>query len=177
MLVDFSVKDFRHLFSGMLAVHKELQEKIKDDITSDIQQGLLSQIVRIEEICKTLNVDVSGCVERLKNKINNPQRFTASVESLWGEFRNRIFDELQKHSFMYIPEIEKGFYKQKTLFGKTVFDNFPSARKDIQEAGNCYATSNYNACVFYLMRAVEVGLKTTVRSMKAQKYTRFSYKN
>jgi len=60
---------------------------------------------------------------------------------------------------MFMPQDKVKYYEQERLFGDEVFNQFPSARMDIQEAGNCYAMGRYTACVFHLMRVLEIALK------------------
>src|SRR5258708_19689687 len=43
--------------------------------------------------------------------------------------------------------------------GEAVTDAFPSAITDIEEAGKCLAFDRNAACIFHLMRVMEVGLK------------------
>ena len=40
------------------------------------------------------------------------------------------------------------------------FLRFPTTEFDIMEAGNCYAMGRGTACVFHLMRVMEVGVQT-----------------
>lgn len=82
------------------------------------------------------------------------------------ELRNRINDEIKERLFMYIPTAEAKYYEQYALFGQDVALKFPEANKEITEAGNCYATGNYTACVFHLMRAAEHGARALVRALK-----------
>ena len=37
--------------------------------------------------------------------------------------------------------------------------NFPAANHEASEAGKCFATARYTACVFHLMRVMEVGVQ------------------
>jgi hypothetical protein len=77
--------------------------------------------------------------------------------------------DLREHK-MYIPTIQQAEYYQKPkLFGDMVYEKFESARNDILEAGNCYATDNFTACVFHLMRVAERGMIALAKHLKIQK--------
>lgn len=52
----------------------------------------------------------------------------------------------------------KCFSGGKPLFGQAVEDAFPSASRDIAEAGNCRALERWTASVMHSMRVLEVGL-------------------
>jgi hypothetical protein len=69
--------------------------------------------------------------------------------------------EIDGKAFFYVPpERIKFFPKMKDphIFGSAVGNAFPSAMYDIAEAGACLALDRASACVFHLMRALEVGL-------------------
>ena len=59
-----------------------------------------------------------------------------------------------------MPSKQADFYRQNQLFGPTVATKFPSVEFDIIEAGNCFAMGRGTACVFHLMRIMEVGVQT-----------------
>jgi hypothetical protein len=89
-------------------------------------------------------------------------------EELVGEFsilRKRIDDELKNRKFLAISPGKSAFYRTLDLFGDKVTKAFPSARKDIEEAGTCYACGRSTAAVFHLMRVMEVGLRALGASL------------
>lgn len=73
---------------------------------------------------------------------------------------------ITKCVFLLLDEGKDSYYQKPALFGKSVNQVFPDAAKDIQEAGNCYATGNYTAAVFHLMRVVGVGLRALAQHQK-----------
>lgn len=98
-------------------------------------------------------------------------RATLTVNWLWSqtvELGSAIATDLAENLFLYIPKSHSSYYNRDDPFG--IAGKFPKADLEIKLAGNCLATENYSACVFHLMRAVEIGAKAMVRSMGAQKY-------
>jgi hypothetical protein len=69
-----------------------------------------------------------------------------------------IHSEMSTHLFLRVLPERADFYEQPDLFGAEVADNFPSASRDTQQAGSCYATDRNTACVMHLMRVLELGL-------------------
>ncbi len=68
-------------------------------------------------------------------------------------------DELKiRIVFLLEPERTPFFDRGDCVFGASVASAFPSAVYDIREAGNCLALSRNTACVFHLMRVLELGL-------------------
>jgi hypothetical protein len=83
--------------------------------------------------------------------------------------REALEDDLSEYR-IFIPSLEQAEYHYRPkLFGLKVYDAFPSARQDILEAGNCYATDNFTACVFHLMRVAERGMRVIARHLKIKK--------
>ena len=74
------------------------------------------------------------------------------------EVHTRLIDELRSRMFLVIPP-ERVSYYEKFQFGSDVERAFPSAGYDAIEAGKCYACNRSTACVFHLMRVLEVGLR------------------
>lgn len=86
------------------------------------------------------------------------------------EIDRAIRREMNLHLFMYIP-IDRAEYcrswgesrraerkEEIPLFGNIVKEKFPSTDYEITEAGNCFSVGRYTACVFHLMRVLEIGL-------------------
>jgi hypothetical protein len=73
--------------------------------------------------------------------------------------QSRIKDELEMQNFFHVRPEDVGLYGQPELFGPTVATKFKNAAQDIQNAGNCAALGQPTACVFHLMRAMEVAVR------------------
>ncbi len=73
---------------------------------------------------------------------------------------DRIVDELNSHLFLQVSSTRAEYYKDKPQFGPEVADKFPKAITDVQEAGKCFATERYTACVFHLMRVMEIAVQS-----------------
>jgi hypothetical protein len=72
----------------------------------------------------------------------------------------RLPDELQARLFLAIPSHKMPYYIEDTLlFGQKVADKFPNNVSDIAEAGKCFSMGRHTACVFHLMRIMEVAVQ------------------
>ncbi|MGA3327041.1 MAG: hypothetical protein ABSF45_21460 [Terriglobia bacterium] len=99
-------------------------------------------------------------VERIKESLDEGGAIT--LDQLHGdiaELHERIIDELESQLFLAVPESKKKYYSSLDPFGKSVADRFPSAIFDAAEAGRCYALNRNTACVFHLMRVMEIGVQ------------------
>lgn len=88
--------------------------------------------------------------------------YEKDIEILQG----RVDHEMEDIVFGFIPADKALYFQNKALFGAKVNSSFPSAAKDIEEAGNCYAHGNYTGCVFHLMRALEHPLRALAIKLK-----------
>jgi hypothetical protein len=97
------------------------------------------------------------------------------VSARIDEIDRAIIRGMNSHLFLHVTYDKAEYYqpwgegkraelKQEIpLFGNTVYNNFPSARYDIEGAGNCFAFDCYTACVFHLMRVLQVGLSVVAK--------------
>lgn len=83
----------------------------------------------------------------------------AGVKSRLDLITSVIHSELEQRIFLTLDAKAAEFYDQKELFGKEVIGKFPTIQFDMTEAGNCLATGRGTACVFHLMRIMEVGVQ------------------
>lgn len=108
-------------------------------------------------------------LERINHCLSNRDQFPITLGN-WlhqlNELISAINKDLEEKLFLYVPPEFVKYYDQDDLFG--IKDKFPKANEEIKFAGNCYATDNYTACVFHLMRAVEISAKRMVYKMKVQ---------
>lgn len=82
------------------------------------------------------------------------------IESASDELMQRFKDETDALKLFYVPNDKIIFYNRTDLFGDDFKSNFPTANSEIIEAGNCFAFDRFTACVFHLMRSLEVVLKS-----------------
>lgn len=71
---------------------------------------------------------------------------------------NVLESELSLRLCFHLPERSRQQYQEQQPFGKTVFDSFPGANRDILEASKCLAFERGTACVMHCCRVVECGL-------------------
>lgn len=90
---------------------------------------------------------------------------TAELDKLTkehGELANLVRRELKRKVAISLTEADAAeLFENARPFDSekvSVNDRFPDAVYDIQEAANCKALSRPTACVFHLMRVLEVGL-------------------
>jgi hypothetical protein len=166
---------------------KSITEGDKDALIDPLRQiadscallGLNLSASYAEEIIGTIrdSPSVADGLSALIDRVESFPKGTGSTfdyskvlapETLSREFsilKKRIDDELKNRKFLAIAPDRSRFYRSPELFGADVTKKFPSASYDIEEAGTCYACDRPTACVFHLMRVMEVGLRVLGSSL------------
>lgn len=80
--------------------------------------------------------------------------------------RNAIGSELCYRRFAYVQTARAKVLDEMAGAWATVWQQFPSAKQDSEEAVYCYALERHTACVFHLMRVAEFGLRALARELK-----------
>jgi hypothetical protein len=193
MLTKFSVADFNLLLRRLDTyeslttqeegeLHSEITELTGEavfkaiwrrPISNELKDDWRTLLNELEAVCKEIEIEPAlDQIARMRGNLEFggiafPHK---EIVDMARELKTRIDEGLTRRTFIYIPTANAEYYEQDALFGPEVAEKFPEANKEIREAGNCYATGNYTACVFHLMRAVEIGAKAMVYHMKAQKH-------
>src|SRR5260370_5042632 len=149
-------------------VHMVERHEIPQGAAIDAFGGSLGALTAA---CEDLGLQVSLTqVQRLNQTIFTVGEMDwRTVGQMAVELQSRIVDELKSHVFLQIAVSKIQFYEQKTpLFGQSVNDRFPSASYDIEEAGKCLSLERNTACVFHLMRVLELGLAVLASRLAVQ---------
>jgi hypothetical protein len=80
------------------------------------------------------------------------------IERLFADLHRRVHDDL-KRKLVYCVEAERNkFCDPQWLVESPIFKKFPTAFKELQSAGRCYAFGEGPASAFHSMRALEIAL-------------------
>jgi hypothetical protein len=133
-LSDEEIKTFGKLFNGLRDSCKEL----------GVERGTQSQI---EALVREFE---SGSADRRHSIVHAKVRMIL----------NAIDEILSARKFFLLSEEEARFYANGKLFGDSFQEKYSlHATREALCAGNCYAASQYTACVFHCMRVAEWGLR------------------
>jgi hypothetical protein len=139
-----------------------------DQIKTDAYRADLSVPEERERFRKSVATLVRHCNDLdLPVSVKEMQKLTEMPVAEFGDrlsvhferISSVIHSELSARLFFHVTPEESAFYDKKELFGTSVNNKFPSIQFDMVEAGNCYATGRGTACVFHLMRIMEVGVQ------------------
>ena len=104
----------------------------------------------------------------------------AHLANLVAELQTRIEEDLEEAVFLQVlPEKVRHCFKRvrqngitefslktpEDFFGAEVVEKFRSSAKDIEEAEKCYSRGCHTACVFHLLRVLEIGVRALGKSL------------
>lgn len=154
----FSAAAFQQIVSGLTFILGKIDELPPDFAAGDLAVKYIPIVTEIRKNCEKIDLRVSiACATDFIGLADgmNVGELTRSLR----ELDNTIRREMQGCMFFHMPPDRVKFYKQNMLFGARVDVRIPSTQFDITEAGNCYAMGRGTACVFHLMRVMEVGVQ------------------
>ena len=156
-MLRFYASSFVAAFSTIGQAMMEL--RMEKTMPSDHTIGAIgSSMGMLQKQCEALGLDLS--VAHLKRMAKSDDRRLSSLLQGLEEAQQRIWDELNSRVYVQIGFDRSKYYEPEgPPFGQLVADNFPSASFDIVEACKCHALQRSTACVFHLMRVLEIGLK------------------
>lgn len=129
------------------------ERRLVIDLLGDIEKqcdavGLACSVLQIQRVIGMFGVADSETIQH------------ANIVERIHEISVRIQDELSLYLFLQMPSSKLAFYTEpRNQFGVKVLDKFPVVVADVESAGKCFATGNYTASVFHLMRVMECGLR------------------
>jgi hypothetical protein len=167
--------DMKRFFAGHFAeIMRELASWIGLCLLEDKETSKETAVIMFKHLevardhCKRINNQIG--LAKLDSIIRNKERALGDAEWLGDqvhELTEMIVDDMKKDVFLQIPRNEASLYDKGAahLFGDEVYANFRSAIQDIEEAAKCLALDRATACIFHLMRVMEVGLKTLATTL------------
>jgi hypothetical protein len=154
----FSAAAFQRVTSGLTFILGKIDELPPAAEGGDLAVKYIPLIKTIRSDCEKIDLKVS--MQCADDFINTADMMTlGDLTRALRELDNTIRREMETCMFFHMPSNQVKFYKQSMLFGANVAVRFPSIDFDIAEAGNCYALGRGTACVFHLMRIMEVGVQ------------------
>jgi hypothetical protein len=134
------------------------------DLDVDTRVKAADSLSSIAEIFHGLGMQISAEtvreVEIEARRVSRTRNFQWLIDQV-ETIRNLAEKEMKGKGFFYVGAERAKFFPRRDephLFGERVANEFPSATYEIAEAGTCLALARGSACVFHLMRVLEIGL-------------------
>jgi hypothetical protein len=150
------------------------------ELTQEVRKIYMECCLNLLEAVSHLDIKASHrALDRLIGNLETNEDFTReSFGHFANDFLLRLRDELDLTKFLTLDTNKSHFYEQKTpLFGDAVAKLYPTAYPDIEDAGKCLALGRATACVFHLMRTMEVGIRAVAGALGVPDPTRAAERN
>lgn len=135
-----------------------------DQFPPPIAAGLGDMLVRFKPFLMASSLSLSlKAIDRLINALASPITWGQLIEKT-KDLYSRIDDELEDLELWQVTARYRTF-TETDPFKLAQSANFQSAQRDSEEAGKCLAFDRGTACVFHLMRVMEVGLRALAASL------------
>lgn len=121
-----------------------------------------SELRRIEKDCEEAGLVVTLAQIKRVHQLVETDILNTNLPFFGQELiqiQTRLNDELEARLFFSVPQEKAKFYHDNPdPYGASVAQAFPSILFDATEANKCFALGRATACVFHLMRVLEIGL-------------------
>lgn len=167
------MKAFRigEIFDGFRAIESAFDQARGNDPGKAVYiSDLDTKLSRLASMCRDCDLTFTAILlERYGAAYHNSVPRSGELERAIHECIHRLRDELQEPRFYAIAPSKLDFVRPYTpFFPYEVTGAFPTANKDLSEAALCYAFERNTACVFHLMRALEIALKAFAEKLGAE---------
>jgi len=166
-MVKFYAEKFVALAATFRSITNYLKGASKDDMSKEMRGALAGELATTLELLKQIGLRQSA---KKAQKISSQTTYAGydgpHLARGIDELQERIKDELEDGYFLHLsPEEAKLFESTDPLFGGDVQGKFPGATYEIDEAAKCLALGRSTACVFHLMRVMEIGIGSVRQSI------------
>ena len=150
------------ILPGQIAAMAEVSESdllnLNQDASDKAKAHASTWISNIQGWCAGIELKsaIQQC-NRIQRRLSRSLTY-GELCCLIGELKQRISDAMEGQLFFFVPPAYAEYYGTVFPFGDEVDTAFPSTGYDIREAHTCYALERPTACVFHLMRVLEVSL-------------------
>lgn len=155
-------------------------ERMNKKINSEHRKIYLAACNRFDEHVEACELRASiRALSRLVGNLEESKEFTYAIFKEYVEdLLLRMKDELELTRCFVLETNKVQFYEpEKPLFGDLVASGYPSAYQEIEEAGKCLALGRATACVFHLMRTMEIGIRAVAKGLKIPDPTKSAERN
>ena len=152
------------ILSGLEAISAPATPSTRLD--DETREAVLANIRKISNLSGQVGLSLS--VKHADRVLSNHKTsLTAGqLKEAVVQLQDRMRDELDNVYFLHVPFEKARVYYNPHPFGEAVSNKFPRAITDMQEASKCLALARYTACVFHLMRVMEIGVQHLGKKLK-----------
>lgn len=137
-------------------------------LSPEVVEQVKSHLAELLDVLDNLQAPLSQkAINRLLSEVDvsfKKQR----LNTLVLDIRRRLWDELEAASLFALEQGASEYYERGgAAFGDVVQGKFPELAFDLDEAAKCLALDRHTACVFHLMRAMELSVRSLAVQLRA----------
>lgn len=152
---------------GVIAPLKRISESCDHlglNFSRSYAEEIIGLVVGTQSVQESINeflgqLGKKGAKQPSKNAPDDKELTPQILQKEINILKKRIDDELKGRDFFALEQKWTPYFYEAFLFGQEVISSLPGAIKDIEEAGKCLALERSTACVFHLMRVMEISLQ------------------
>ncbi|MGA2690951.1 MAG: hypothetical protein ABSF76_01180 [Opitutaceae bacterium] len=145
-------------------------------LSIDEKQSLVVSLQKIASHADSLGLVVTFALAKRMSNSTDAMIADKTLSNRVDELKSRLDDELGGLLFLFIPRGKLMFFTGERI-SSAISSKLPAASGEISEASRCFALDRYTACVFHLMRALEIGLRVLSKSLKIPDQTKDAERN
>jgi HEPN domain-containing protein len=131
-----------------------------EESCAGLWESVGSLLVEAEAACTRMELKEPVTLMRRVRSLCDGRVYSIPELQGWlGSIVELIQAQLGDRLLMCVASDTAAYWSDSPLFGEMAQKRLPRAVDDMVEAGKCLAVGRYTACVFHLMRVVEVGAK------------------
>jgi hypothetical protein len=137
---------------------------------------LVKLIGDLKGMCNFMRMPTSvTTLTRMFKEFYDSRPNQALLRERFGQWYSCFTAELESQMLLIVLPHLRGYYSDSNRIDDSIagpsiaqllsfMEDFPAAKFEAQEAGNCLAFERFTACVYHLMRCVEFGLISAAKS-------------
>lgn len=161
MFASYAKKGRGNAFAALMANVEKIEKVAKEF-------GMVETLGRCDRFAKTLAMCIGIKLDDDKDPIPLRSISQDEIKSEIEGILEAFWKETKYCHFLFLPKNVAGYYEQEALFGESVLKSFPSAKQDVREAGNCFATGLNTAAVIHLMFAANAAVLALTKHLKVK---------
>jgi hypothetical protein len=168
-MLRFHAERFVRVYRTLGGMHNFLIRNSVDDVDDDVYDWLTNLAYSISSQISTMNLSTSvrmadTFLQHCKEKYS-PQTLSSELHHL---FRT-IELELGFAIFVQIPADRHGYYELlQSRLNENIPLKLPSVVSDLEEGSKCFALGRPTACVFHMMRVMEISVQILGKKFKVK---------
>ena len=177
-MLRFYAEDFVRVYRIMGGMQNLLQRISNDDMANEDYTLLTNLVNHLSIHLSPLNVGIS--LEMTKRFLKHCEdRYPArAISEELRQLFTIIESELKSILFVQIPKHRQGYYELVgSNLNESVLQNLSLIVSDLEEGLKCFALGRNTACVFHLMRVMEISVQILGKKLKVKLVEEQSWHN